>query len=132
MSKMDATQQKVVFFSLIRVIFKDKSHTGINENNCAGFYHFLINRLEEDTDMYATIDNEEKFYFFETVIRILKEFETYDFSTINKITMSHRSFVHFLTQETPIKISTFSLGYVTKSLQFKYSIYKRDFLREES
>ena len=132
MSKMDATQQQVVFFSLIRVIFKDKSHTGIDEKNCAGFYRFLINRLEEDTDMYATIDNEEKFYFFETVIRVLKEFETYDFSTIKKITMSHRSFVHFLTHETPIKISAFSLGYVTKSLRFKYSIYKRDFLKEES
>ncbi len=129
---MDATQQKVVFFSLIRVIFKDKSHTGIDEKNCAGFYRFLIDRLEEDTDMYATIDNEEKFYFFETVIRLLKEFETYDFSTIKKIIMSHRSFVHFLIQETPIKVSVFSLEYITESLKFKYNIYKRDFLKESN
>lgn len=130
MSEMNATEQKVVFLSLLRSIFKDKSRSGLTEENCIGFYHYLIERLEQDIELYINIENEEKFYFFETVIKILKEFDTYDYRTLQELNMSHRRAINFLLNHVPVKIQAPRVEVITKSLRFKYACYKQEFMKQ--
>lgn len=126
---MELEVRQAVFYSFLRTIFNDKSHTGINNQNCAGFYHFILSGLESDCDMYLNTDNDEKYFFFQTVVSLIEDFEEMSYYELKEIIHSRKHFLQYLVRETPIRASKKTLSNITKSLEFKYAIMKTNFLK---
>ena len=126
---MELEVRQVIFYSFLRTIFNDKSHTGINNENCAGFYHFILAGLEVDCEMYLNTDNDEKYFFFQTVISLIEDFKEMPYTELKEIIQSRKHFAQYLRRETPVKSDKIILSNITKSLEFKYAVMKTNYLK---
>lgn len=69
------TKKKEVFLGLISSIFNDESNH-INEDNCIQFYHFLLDRLENEA--YNIPHSQRGYYvFLKQIIEILSSFDIF-------------------------------------------------------
>jgi hypothetical protein len=126
---MDLEVRQAIFYSFLRTIFNDKSHAGINNQNCAGFYHFILAGLDHDCDMYLNTDNDEKYFFFQTVASLIEDFNEMPYSELKEIIHSRKHFIQYLIRETPVRASKPALLNITRSLEFKYAVMKTNFLK---
>mgnify|MGYP003635756876 CR=1 FL=1 len=126
---MDLEVRQAIFYSFLRTIFNDKSHAGINNQNCAGFYHFILAELNHDCDMYLNADNDEKYFFFQTVVNLIEDFNEMAYSELKEIIHSRRHFIQYLIRETPVVASKYNTLNISRSLEFKYAVMKTNFLK---
>ncbi len=69
------TRKKSVFLGLLKSIFKEESDN-ISEINCISFYHFLLDRLEDEAHELQFTDK-EYYIFLRQIIEILTCFDSF-------------------------------------------------------
>jgi len=126
---MDKEVKQSVFFSFLRTIFNDKSHTGIDNKNCDGFYFYIVDFLEKDCEIYLNLENDEKYFFFQTVLSLIEDFDKMPYGKLKEVIQTRRHFSQYLVRETPSSIDKKGLINILKSLEYKYFLAKEDFLK---
>jgi len=69
------TKKKTVFLGLLKSIFNEESDD-LNEENCVKFYHFLLDRLEEEAHSLHFSDKEYN-KFLKQIIEIISHFDEF-------------------------------------------------------
>ena len=114
---MNIDERKRVFRYLLKSIFYDDCRE-IDGEKLIGFYSFLLDSLENQSDYYVN-NNNDRYFIIESIIQVLGHFHKMDAHTLLSIIKNSNGFRERVSEQTGLDIE-----YVNKSMEIFLSDFQ--------